>query len=110
MNPSSICSLEVIDGANYEYILYRGENGRLFLMLSHESGFITCDQTFELEQNEIKELNSNKSEFIKKARATFNHSNRQFEFFGNSRAINNFRKWPSWETAIKDWHLRIKNT
>ncbi len=106
MKPKNI---EVIDSSNYEFILYRGDDDRLFLSLSHESGFGSYSQVFELSAAEVTRLNTNKTEFITELRNSFNYSTKTFAYVKPRREIVDFHSWSPVKLAQIEWHEKNRN-
>lgn len=54
--------LEIVLLSNYEYILYRDDSNKTFLYLTRESGFGVYDFCFQVELNDITDVNLTVSE------------------------------------------------
>jgi hypothetical protein len=104
MNSVQAQELKVLGMCPYEYVHYRSSEGREFLSLGHESGFLSYNENIELTQNEILELAVRGIAFINELRATFSHSKKQFLFHSGQRNIVNFDQWASVKSALKSWH------
>ncbi len=102
--------MEVIDSSNYEFILFKSDHGRLFLYVTHESGFGSYSQVFELNAFEIDQIKSNKIDYIKDLRGTFNHSTKSFDAIETNRFIDDFWSWESVKQAKDKWHKSAQNT
>ena len=106
MNFIEAKEIEILGMIPYEYIHYRSSDGREFLRLNHESGFLSYSENVELTAKEITALKIGGVEFINQLRSSFCHSKKKFLFHSGKRSITNFDQWPSVESALRNWHGR----
>lgn len=103
MNSAKPKDLKVIDSSNYKFILYESFADRLFLTLTHESGFTAYSCTYELDACERDEIRKVRYEFIESLVGSFDHKSKKFSFFEAGREIEDFDSWEVNKLALKKW-------